>query len=215
MITSVNEIRQVKELIKKICSNLERNGISYDKNIHIGVMIETPAAAVMADVIAQEVDFFSIGTNDLTQYTIAVDRWNENVAYLYSAFNPAVLRLIRRIIECAHNAGIEAGMCGEAAANALMAPILLSFGLDEFSVSTGKVLETRKTKMDYWISYLAYFYDINFKATYESIRDNHYVDKIIGRIPYTNPDTGKQMEQIRNEMNLYIQNAINENGNYR
>ena len=77
------------------------------------------------------------------------------------------------------------------------------------------LLETRKTKMDYWISYLAYFYDINFKATYESIRDNHYVDKIIGRIPYTNPDTGKQMEQIRNEMNLYIQNAINENGNYR
>ena len=149
MITSVNEIRQVKELIKKICSNLERNGISYDKNIHIGVMIETPAAAVMADVIAQEVDFFSIGTNDLTQYTIAVDRCNENVAYLYSAFNPAVLRLIRRIIECAHNAGIEAGMCGEAAANALMAPILLSFGLDEFSVSTGKVLETRKTIADW------------------------------------------------------------------
>ena len=143
MITSVNEIRQVKELIKKICSNLER------KNIHIGVMIETPAAAVMADVIAQEVDFFSIGTNDLTQYTIAVDRCNENVAYLYSAFNPAVLRLIRRIIECAHNAGIEAGMCGEAAANALMAPILLSFGLDEFSVSTGKVLETRKTIADW------------------------------------------------------------------
>ena len=149
MITSVNEIRQVKELIKKICSDLERNGISYDKNIHIGVMIETPAAAVMADVIAQEVDFFSIGTNDLTQYTIAVDRCNENVAYLYSAFNPAVLRLIRRIIECAHNAGIEAGMCGEAAANALMAPILLSFGLDEFSVSTGKVLETRKTIADW------------------------------------------------------------------
>ena len=149
MITSVNEIRQVKELIKKICSNLERNGISYDKNIHIGVMIETPAAAVMADVIAQEVDFFSIGTNDLTQYTIAVDGCNENVAYLYSAFNPAVLRLIGRIIECAHNAGIEAGMCGEAAANALMAPILLSFGLDEFSVSTGKVLETRKTIADW------------------------------------------------------------------
>ena len=149
MITSVNEVRQVKDMIKKICSDLDHNGISYDKNIQTGVMIETPAAAIMADSIAQEVDFFSIGTNDLTQYTIAVDRCNENVAYLYSAFNPAVLRLIRRIIECAHNAGIEAGMCGEAAANALMAPILLSFGLDEFSVSTGKVLETRKTIADW------------------------------------------------------------------
>ena len=149
MITSVNEVRQVKDMIKKICSDLDHNGISYDKNIQTGVMIETPAAAIMADAIAQEVDFFSIGTNDLTQYTIAVDRCNENVAYLYSAFNPAVLRLIRRIIECAHNAGIEAGMCGEAAANALMAPILLSFGLDEFSVSTGKVLETRKTIADW------------------------------------------------------------------
>ncbi|MCI7722737.1 MAG: HD domain-containing protein [Mediterraneibacter faecis] len=85
----------------------------------------------------------------------------------------------------------------------------------QFKNHKSVLLETRKTKMDYWISYLAYFYDINFKATYESIRDNHYVDKIIGRIPYTNPDTGKQMEQIRNEMNLYIQNAINENGNYR
>ena len=106
MITSVNEVRQVKDMIKKICSDLDHNGISYDKNIQTGVMIETPAAAIMADAIAQEVDFFSIGTNDLTQYTIAVDRCNENVAYLYSAFNPAVLRLIRRIIECAHNAGI-------------------------------------------------------------------------------------------------------------
>ena len=85
----------------------------------------------------------------------------------------------------------------------------------QFKNHKSVLLETRKTKMDYWISYLAYFYDINFKATYESIRDNHYVDKIIGRIPYTNPNTGKQMEQIRNEMNLYIQNAINENGNYR
>ena len=87
--------------------------------------------------------------------------------------------------------------------------------MQQFKNHKSILLKTRKTKMDYWISYLAYFYDINFKATYESIRDNHYVDKIIGRIPYTNPNTGKQMEQIRNEMNLYIQNAINENGNYR
>ena len=114
-------------------------------------MIETPAAAVMADVFATEADFFSIGTNDLTQYTIAVDRCNENVAYLYSAFNPAVLRLIKRTIACAHEAGIEVGMCGEAAADPMMVPLLLTYGLDEFSVSTGKVLETRKSIADWTI----------------------------------------------------------------
>ena len=112
--------------------------------IKIGIMIETPAAAIMADVLAHEVDFFSIGTNDLTQYTLAVDRGNENVAYLYSALNPAVIRSIKHIIECAHNAGIEAGMCGEAAADERMIPLLLNFGLDEFSVTVSRVLETRK-----------------------------------------------------------------------
>ena len=148
MIASVWEVQKVKEMMEGLKAELSAEGLPF-KDVEFGIMIETPAAAIMADAIAQEVDFFSIGTNDLTQYTIAVDRCNENVAYLYSAFNPAVLRLIRRIIECAHNAGIEAGMCGEAAANALMAPILLSFGLDEFSVSTGKVLETRKTIADW------------------------------------------------------------------
>ena len=141
MIISEQEVDKIKVIENEVKAELTEQGIEFG-NPKSGIMIETPAAAIMADAIAQEVDFFSIGTNDLTQYTIAVDRCNENVAYLYSAFNPAVLRLIRRIIECAHNAGIEAGMCGEAAANALMAPILLSFGLDEFSVSTGKVLET-------------------------------------------------------------------------
>jgi len=148
MITSTEEVKKIYEIVAEVEEELKAQEIQY-KIPEQGIMIETPAAAIMADAIAQEVDFFSIGTNDLTQYTIAVDRCNENVAYLYSAFNPAVLRLIRRIIECAHNAGIEAGMCGEAAANALMAPILLSFGLDEFSVSTGKVLETRKTIADW------------------------------------------------------------------
>lgn len=149
MVTSVNELQQVKNLVRRICNNLDRNEIQYDKDIKIGVMIETPAAAVLADVFAAEADFFSIGTNDLTQYTIAVDRCNENVAYLYSAFNPAVLRLIKRIIECGHAAGIEVGMCGEAAGNTMMIPLLLAFGLDEFSVSTGKVLETRRTIADW------------------------------------------------------------------
>lgn len=144
MITSVTEVQAVKKIIKGICRDLDKKDIKYDKDIKIGVMIETPAAAIMADVLAHEVDFFSIGTNDLTQYTLAVDRGNENVAYLYSALNPAVIRSIKHIIECAHNAGIEAGMCGEAAADERMIPLLLNFGLDEFSVTVSRVLETRK-----------------------------------------------------------------------
>lgn len=144
MITSVTEVQAVKKIINSICRDLDKKDIKYDKDIKIGVMIETPAAAIMADVLAHEVDFFSIGTNDLTQYTLAVDRGNENVAYLYSALNPAVIRSIKHIIECAHNAGIEAGMCGEAAADERMIPLLLNFGLDEFSVTVSRVLETRK-----------------------------------------------------------------------
>ena len=144
MITSVTEVQAVKKIINGICRDLDKKGIKYDKDIKIGVMIETPAAAIMADVLAHEVDFFSIGTNDLTQYTLAVDRGNENVAYLYSTLNPAVIRSIKYIIECAHNAGIEAGMCGEAAADERMIPLLLNFGLDEFSVTVSRVLETRK-----------------------------------------------------------------------
>ena len=144
MITSVTEVQAVKKIINGICRDLDKKDTKYDKDIKIGVMIETPAAAIMADVLAHEVDFFSIGTNDLTQYTLAVDRGNENVAYLYSALNPAVIRSIKHIIECAHNAGIEAGMCGEAAADERMIPLLLNFGLDEFSVTVSRVLETRK-----------------------------------------------------------------------
>lgn len=144
MITSVTEVQAVKKIINGICRDLDKKDIKYDKDIKIGVMIETPAAAIMADVLAHEVDFFSIGTNDLTQYTLAVDRGNENVAYLYSALNPAVIRSIKHIIECAHNAGIEAGMCGEAAADERMIPLFLNFGLDEFSVTVSRVLETRK-----------------------------------------------------------------------
>lgn len=144
MITSVTEVQAVKKIINGICRDLDKKDIKYDKDIKIGIMIETPAAAIMADVLAHEVDFFSIGTNDLTQYTLAVDRGNENVAYLYSVLNPAVIRSIKHIIECAHNAGIEAGMCGEAAADERMIPLLLNFGLDEFSVTVSRVLETRK-----------------------------------------------------------------------
>ena len=144
MITSASEIAAVKSIIAGICKDLDKKDIKYDPDIRLGIMVETPAAAIMADVLAKEVDFFSIGTNDLTQYMLAVDRGNENVSYLYSALNPAVLRSIKRIIECAHSAGIEVGMCGEAAADERMLPLLLAYGLDEFSVSVSRVLEVRK-----------------------------------------------------------------------
>ncbi len=144
LVTSLEEITAVKSIVSKIMEDFDRHEISYDREIKIGIMIETPAAALISDVLAGEVDFFSIGTNDLTQYTVAVDRGNENVAYLYSVFHPAVIRIIREVIKNAKSAGIEAGMCGEAAANPCMIPLLLSFGLDVFSVSPSVVLETRK-----------------------------------------------------------------------
>ena len=144
MITSVEEVRKIKDIVSEVKAELKEQGIPYKEDVETGIMIETPAAALISDELAKEVDFFSIGTNDLTQYTLAVDRGNENVAYLYSALNPAVIRSIKHIIECAHNAGIEAGMCGEAAADERMIPLLLNFGLDEFSVTVSRVLETRK-----------------------------------------------------------------------
>ena len=110
----------------------------------VGIMVETAAASLMADVFAKEVDFFSIGTNDLTQYTMSVDRGNEKVSYLYSTFNPAVLRSIRNIIKCGREAGIMVGMCGEAASDPMMIPLLLAFGLNEFSMSSSAILKARK-----------------------------------------------------------------------
>ncbi len=144
MITSVNEVRTFKKHIRFIMDELDSHSIPYDKNIQIGVMIETPAAAVIADLLAEEVDFFSIGTNDLIQYTIAVDRGNEMVSYLYTPLHPAVIRLIKKVIEGAKSKGIPVGMCGEAASDPRLLPMLIAFGLDEFSVSVTSVLETRK-----------------------------------------------------------------------
>ena len=112
-------------------------------------MVETAAASLMADVFAKEADFFSIGTNDLTQYTMSVDRGNEKISYLYSTFNPAVLRSIRHVITCAREAGIMVGMCGEAASDPLMIPLLLAFGLNEFSMSASAILRSRKMITEY------------------------------------------------------------------
>lgn len=145
LVTCVDEIRSVKALVKKLMAELEAENIAYNKDIQVGAMIETPAASLIADLLAKEADFFSIGTNDLTQYTMAVDRGNAKVAYLYSSYNPAVLRSMKNIIEAANAAGIMVGMCGEAAADPLLIPLLISFGLGEFSVSATSVLATRGT----------------------------------------------------------------------
>lgn len=143
LVTTVDEVRNVKKLVAEIKDDLRAEGIAFDENIEVGCMTETAASAAIADLLAKEADFFSIGTNDLTGYTMAVDRGNAKVAYLYSAFQPAVLRSIRQIIVAAKEAGIPVGMCGEAAADPLMIPLLMSFGLDEYSVNPVLVLTAR------------------------------------------------------------------------
>ena len=143
LVTTVDEVRAVKKLVAEIKDDLRAEGIAFDENIEVGCMTETAASAAIADLLAKEADFFSIGTNDLTGYTMAVDRGNAKVAYLYSAFQPAVLRSIRQIIAAAKKAGIPVGMCGEAAADPLMIPLLMSFGLDEYSVNPVLVLTAR------------------------------------------------------------------------
>ena len=145
LVTTVDELRSVKKLVEEIKEDLRTEGIAFDEGIEVGCMMETASASLIADLMAKEADFFSIGTNDLTQYTMAVDRGNADVANLYSAFQPSVLRSIKNIIECANEAGIPVGMCGEAAADPLMIPLLISFGLDEYSVNPVLVLIARST----------------------------------------------------------------------
>ena len=144
MITSVNEVRQVKDMIKKICSDLDHNGISYDKNIQTGVMIETPAAAIISDKLAEMVDFFSIGTNDLTQYTLAIDRQNEKLDEFYNPHHEAILRMIQMVVDNAHKCGKWAGICGELGADATLTEQFVRMGLDELSVAPSMVLKLRK-----------------------------------------------------------------------
>ena len=144
LITSMDEIREAKALINDIKKELDENNIAYNKNIEVGIMVETAAASLLADIFAKEVDFFSIGTNDLIQYTMSVDRGNVKIAGLYSSFSPAVLRSINRIITEGKKAGIMVGMCGEAAADPLLIPALLAWGMDEFSMSASSILKSRQ-----------------------------------------------------------------------
>lgn len=148
MISSIEELRKSKEIIEEVKQELKEKNIKFNENIEVGIMIEIPSSAVMADEFAKECDFFSIGTNDLIQYTIAVERGNEKLANLYSHFNPAVIRLIKSAIDGAHKNGILCGMCGEAAGDVRFIPLLVGLGLDEFSMNANKILKVRKLITD-------------------------------------------------------------------
>lgn len=143
MISSIEELRSAKEILEGVKEDLRREKIDFNEEIEVGIMIEIPAAAIMSDLFAKEVDFFSIGTNDLIQYTIAVDRGNRKISYLYNQFHPALLRLIKLVIENGHKEGIWVGMCGEVAGDPKLIPILIGMGLDEFSMSSISILKAR------------------------------------------------------------------------
>lgn len=144
MIATINEFRDAKAILLEEKEKLVSEGVKVDDDIEIGIMVEIPATAALADIFAKEVDFFSIGTNDLIQYTMAVDRMSERVAYLYQPYNPAILRLIKQVIEASHKEGKWTGMCGEMAGDNTAIPLLLGLGLDEFSMSATSILKARK-----------------------------------------------------------------------
>ena len=148
MISSIEELRKSKEIIEEVKQELKEKNIKFNENIEVGIMIEIPSSAVMADEFAKECDFFSIGINDLIQYTIAVERGNEKLVNLYSHFNPAVIHLIKSAIDGAHKNGILCGMCGEAAGDVKFIPLLVGLGLDEFSMNANKILKARKLITD-------------------------------------------------------------------
>ncbi|MFC4712894.1 phosphoenolpyruvate--protein phosphotransferase [Planococcus dechangensis] len=143
MIATLDEFRQAKALLKEEQAKLESQGVAVSDSIEVGIMVEIPSTAVMADTFAKEVDFFSIGTNDLIQYTMAADRMNEKVSYLYQPYNPAILRLVKTVIDASHKEGKWTGMCGEMAGDEIAIPILLGLGLDEFSMSASSILKAR------------------------------------------------------------------------
>ncbi|NAA89755.1 phosphoenolpyruvate--protein phosphotransferase [Enterococcus mundtii] len=143
MVATLKEFRGAKAIFEEEKQKLVNEGIEVSDSIQVGIMIEIPAAAVIADKFAKEVDFFSVGTNDLIQYTMAADRMNERVSYLYQPYNPSILRLIKNVIDAAHAEGKWAGMCGEMAGDQMAVPLLVGMGLDEFSMSATSILKTR------------------------------------------------------------------------
>ena len=145
MISSIDELREAKQVLEECKKELDNENIEYDKNIQVGIMIEIPSAALIADKLAKECDFFSIGTNDLIQYVVAVERGNEKISKLYTKYHPAVIKLIKNAIDGAHSSNIICGMCGEAAGDTSFIPLLVGLGLDEFSMNSNSILRARKT----------------------------------------------------------------------
>ncbi|SUK69634.1 Phosphoenolpyruvate-protein phosphotransferase of PTS system [Staphylococcus aureus] len=144
MVATINEFREAKAILLEEKENLKNEGHDISDDIELGIMVEIPATAALADVFAKEVDFFSIGTNDLIQYSLAADRMSERVSYLYQPYNPSILRLVKQVIEASHKEGKWTGMCGEMAGDETAIPLLLGLGLDEFSMSTTSILKARR-----------------------------------------------------------------------
>ena len=148
MIISVDEVKKIKSIVEEVKKELDADGFSYDKDIELGIMIETPAAVMIADELAEEVDFFSVGTNDLTQYTLAIDRQNQSLDEFYDSHHPAIMRMLAMIADAAHRHGAWAGICGELGADLSLTKEFLAMGYDELSVSPGRILPIRKTVLE-------------------------------------------------------------------
>ena len=144
MISGLGEFRQAQAILEECKTELRNEGIAFNEGIEVGVMIEVPSAALSADLLAREAKFFSIGTNDLIQYTIAVDRGNERITHLYKPTHPAILRLINSVVAAAHSNGIWVGVCGEMASDITLTPLLLGMGIDELSTSPAVVPRVKK-----------------------------------------------------------------------
>jgi phosphotransferase system enzyme I (PtsI) len=170
MVCAVEELKKANEILEEVREELNADNIDYDKNIEVGIMVETPAAAMISDKLIKYVDFFSIGTNDLTQYTLAVDRGNDKIANLYRPYHPAVLRLIKKVVDASHDAGKWTGMCGEFAGSELFTEVLIGIGLDELSMSASSVLKIRKNLVE--MNYE------NAKSTAEKVLDMETAEEI-------------------------------------